>query len=726
MIKPKSLPPFKRLCVTIGNLPSSYVDSLSYYECVMWLCKYLQNTVIPAINGNAEAINQIQEWIETLNLQEYVDEKLDEMVEDGTLTSLLLNYANLIKSFDTVSDMKADTTLISGMIVNTLGYNNIGDKGNSQFYITEEDLVSNNVTIIELDNGLFAKRIYDNSIYVVDTSLLSSSLVEDLLNDGVTILSDDYIKIDNNVILSTNELEIKNMKFEGNGATYVLRVTGSNINIHDCQFKGDCGNYIRLAEGSHNSKITNNTFNCNNGNVTTPVVVQNTQNIIVSDNTFIKSSGFNIQVLFSKLVNISNNTFKNDTDLKGYTAVGGERNVELSAIFNPARKSVRVNGTVDTGASFSYDSENEKIIITLTNALTSGDVVVYRAYKSLECININSNSYDVTVDNNVINGTGDSGIVVGSDYHNQSLNPSSTTETDYPGRITICNNVITNCAYSGIALTHAAKDINISGNTITNTGFLCENSNVFNAGIFVPYTYPMSITNNNISNIISSEHYDSQENGLMYSGITLNPSSAITTNDSYLYFLIAKKIHINNNNIRNVTKSLRLYPYSNRHMQTAIDTDITNAKIKTPECNGITETDGIFTINASASISLDTSDTIDGVNSIKATLGSGSQLLDITNNITKNIKNSMIKISFFAKASDTDKIAQIIYNTAGISWLSGLIQPLTTEWKYYEMSILIGDNIPSDLRIRFKSFSGSQTGTINVCHINYEIQSIND
>lgn len=90
-----SLPPFKRLCVTIGNLPSSYVDSMSYYECLMWLCKYLKETVIPAINNNAEAVKEIQDWIDTVDLQDYVDEKLDEMAEDGTLARIIEDYATI-------------------------------------------------------------------------------------------------------------------------------------------------------------------------------------------------------------------------------------------------------------------------------------------------------------------------------------------------------------------------------------------------------------------------------------------------------------------------------------------------------------------------------------------------------------------------------------------------------------------------------------------------------
>ena len=54
----------KKLCVTIGNLPSSYVDSLSYYECLMWLCNYIEKTIVPSINENAEALNELKQYVE--------------------------------------------------------------------------------------------------------------------------------------------------------------------------------------------------------------------------------------------------------------------------------------------------------------------------------------------------------------------------------------------------------------------------------------------------------------------------------------------------------------------------------------------------------------------------------------------------------------------------------------------------------------------------------------
>ena len=77
----------KKLCVTIGNLPSSYVDSLSYYECLMWLCNYIEKTIVPAINDNSEAITELQEYVDKyLTDMDEVKAQILEIL--ATLTSL--------------------------------------------------------------------------------------------------------------------------------------------------------------------------------------------------------------------------------------------------------------------------------------------------------------------------------------------------------------------------------------------------------------------------------------------------------------------------------------------------------------------------------------------------------------------------------------------------------------------------------------------------------------
>lgn len=85
----KKVSPFKNFCISLGNLPTSYLESMSYYETLCWLIKYLENTINPAINNNAEAIKEIEDYLKDLDLTDEVNAKLDEMAEDGTLAEII-------------------------------------------------------------------------------------------------------------------------------------------------------------------------------------------------------------------------------------------------------------------------------------------------------------------------------------------------------------------------------------------------------------------------------------------------------------------------------------------------------------------------------------------------------------------------------------------------------------------------------------------------------------
>ena len=89
------LNPFGRMCVSLGMLPSSYKESMTYEEQLLWLFNYLDKTLIPKINEQDETINgvidlfnQLKEYVdnyfENLDVQDEINHKLDEMVEDGT------------------------------------------------------------------------------------------------------------------------------------------------------------------------------------------------------------------------------------------------------------------------------------------------------------------------------------------------------------------------------------------------------------------------------------------------------------------------------------------------------------------------------------------------------------------------------------------------------------------------------------------------------------------
>lgn len=95
--------PFKRLVMTIGELPTSFIESMTYYELLAWFTHYLETVVIPTVNNNAEATKELQDlftelknfvdnYFDNLDVQEEINNKLDVMVEDGTLDSIVEPY----------------------------------------------------------------------------------------------------------------------------------------------------------------------------------------------------------------------------------------------------------------------------------------------------------------------------------------------------------------------------------------------------------------------------------------------------------------------------------------------------------------------------------------------------------------------------------------------------------------------------------------------------------
>lgn len=81
-------------------IPLAFDESLSYYECLCALLDYLKNTIIPTVNNNADAVAELQtlyeelrsyvnDYFTNLDVQEEINNKLDAMVEDGTLETII-------------------------------------------------------------------------------------------------------------------------------------------------------------------------------------------------------------------------------------------------------------------------------------------------------------------------------------------------------------------------------------------------------------------------------------------------------------------------------------------------------------------------------------------------------------------------------------------------------------------------------------------------------------
>ena len=101
LIKPEKVQNIiNKFCYTIGMIPTSYKVSLTYEEQIIAIGHYLEETVIPALNNNAEAVaelqnlfielkNYVNNYFDNLDVQAEINNKLDNMAQSGELAELI-------------------------------------------------------------------------------------------------------------------------------------------------------------------------------------------------------------------------------------------------------------------------------------------------------------------------------------------------------------------------------------------------------------------------------------------------------------------------------------------------------------------------------------------------------------------------------------------------------------------------------------------------------------
>ena len=225
-IKTVDTQPFRYLVSTIGNLPTSFTDSMSYYELLAWFLKFLEEQVIPTVNNNAAAVEELQgivielhDYVENyfanLDVQEEINNKLDQMTEEGTLQEIITTYiqSNVAWTFDTVEDMKAATNLIDGSYAQTLGFYTVNDGGGALYHITNTG-TANEIDIIAVDS-LKAHIVLTPSMSILQFGgkLDGETDNSSILNQMLTLVDDglNEIIIPEGTCVLTNTVEFSNI-----------------------------------------------------------------------------------------------------------------------------------------------------------------------------------------------------------------------------------------------------------------------------------------------------------------------------------------------------------------------------------------------------------------------------------------------------------------------------------------------------------------------------------
>lgn len=263
LINVRMLTPFRKFIMSVGEIPSAYMDSMTYYEMLNWFCNYLQNEVIPSVNNNASAVTQLQNlynelkeyvdnYFDNLDVQEEINNKLDDMVEGGQLQEIVADYLNskAIFGFDNVNSMKNATNLINGSYARTLGYYSKNDGGGALYKIrniTNDDIVDDMFIIEMSDDNLIGELIVGDEINIKQLGAQES---ENDSNDIKIILEKVFNKY-NKIIIPNGTYYLSKFEYSFYGERNIMLEGQGNTNL----FVKDGIFFTGLENSSYNNRI---------------------------------------------------------------------------------------------------------------------------------------------------------------------------------------------------------------------------------------------------------------------------------------------------------------------------------------------------------------------------------------------------------------------------------------------------------------------------------------
>lgn len=278
--------------------------------------------------------------------------------------------------------------------------------------------------------------------YTLSTGISITNPNVTLNGYGVTLTGNSGLT--NGMInISGSGSTVKGFTFATNGALYgIIAGTGINQSFMQNSFGGAAGVYIAVSGSPSGMLVDSNTFNGATG-----CAGQSNISIFLSahvdevNNRAINTCGFNTEVTASSQVTVENNHIRQDLQTQSLVATSGQTSFTFtwpSTVPTIQRVWVLVGGVQANPTSVTYTSA--LVTTVVLPAQTTGTVVTAMGWTALENIQVNSQSFNVTVANNTIDGGGDAGIDVVSDYHliyngsqSASQNQQTFTITASPG-----------------------------------------------------------------------------------------------------------------------------------------------------------------------------------------------------------------------------------------------------------------------------------------------------
>ena len=445
-------------------------DALTNYELLCKVVEYLnkvianENNQNEAINELAEAFTNLKNYVDNLDLQEEVNNKLDEMYENGQLSDLVAQYLGLagMITYDTVSDMKSAQNLVNGSKCATLGYHSVNDGGGA-FYkirtVTNDDVV-NEMNIIEVyDNLLVAELIDNENISLKQLGAIGDDTADDTLIVSFAINNFKNVHVNKGTFKVTSNIGITNIcnLYGDNESTIHFTAgtenlsigSGKKLNVFNVKFISDAGTLYHINNTNvKNTRIENNNIKSNSYAILVNANTDGGQDLFISKNKIeTNSDGVEINTTSDE-----SNKFKNTIISDNIISItGGSSSSSGFGIGVADGKNVVISNNIIDEAR----QEGIHVEDTYKEVVIDGNVLTNCHKDGIRIYGIINNVDRCIVSNNAIKGdktSGFAGII------------TPTTSSGNTREISLFANTINNFDI-GIS---AYRNINVEGTIIEN------------------------------------------------------------------------------------------------------------------------------------------------------------------------------------------------------------------------------------------------------------------
>ena len=147
------------------SIPLAFDESMSYYETlcgILDILKKYDNILVDYDETIIKLENYVRNYFENLDVQQEINNKLDEMVEDGTFDQIIntnitgslsnLNTTDKSNLVNAINEVNNKTHEINVMIVHL--HQNIGETELESFFDLPEGYTKDNCAIISYSSGV--------------------------------------------------------------------------------------------------------------------------------------------------------------------------------------------------------------------------------------------------------------------------------------------------------------------------------------------------------------------------------------------------------------------------------------------------------------------------------------------------------------------------------------------------------------------------------------------